>query len=469
MISLNYTNFKESKIALLASIVFFLLCLFIAFSFEGTGDSGDSVSHFLYAQYAFKHPENFFYQWAKPFFVLFAAPFAQFGFVGIKIFNCLNASFTLYFTYKIAKKLEIPNAWLVLLILATCSMYFTLIFSGLTEHFSALLLVIAIHFFLNEKYVPATVIISFLPFIRSEGLLIIGITALYLISKKAYKYLLLLPVGHIIYSVAGYSIHKDLLWVFNKISYISLSAYGNGAWYHFVDQLYYSTGLPQYILFFVGIIYFFTFVFKRTPPQYKDKIWLIYGYFLVLIIAHSLFWYLGIFNSYGLARVMNTVMPMFSIIVLLGFNYLTNSIQNVLIKKWTERLLITTFIVMPFTRNPAAIFFPRDFIKQPDQVLLSEAAPYINEYFKDYCVFYSNPCVCFYFKIDPFDSNQSQMLYKINEASIPKKSILIWDNLFSVIDHGFSLEKLQKDNRFEEVKQFGNKERDKRFVIFKMK
>ena len=61
------------------------------------------------------------------------------------------------------------------------------------------------------------------------------------------------------------------------------------------------------------------------------------------------------------------------------------------------------------------------------------------------------------------------MLYKINEASIPKKSILIWDNLFSVIDHGFSLEKLQKDNRFEEVKQFGNKERDKRFVIFKMK
>ena len=72
MINLNSTSFKESKIALLASTLFFLLCLFIAFSYEGTGDSGDSISHFLYAQYAFKHSENFFYQWAKPLFVLFA-------------------------------------------------------------------------------------------------------------------------------------------------------------------------------------------------------------------------------------------------------------------------------------------------------------------------------------------------------------------------------------------------------------
>ena len=124
---------------------------------------------------------------------------------------------------------------------------------------------------------------------------------------------------------------------------------------------------------------------------------------------------------------------------------------------------------MPFTQNPAAIHFSRDFIKQPDQVLLSEAAPYINEHFKGYCVFYSNPCVCFYLNIDPFDSKQSQMLYKINEVPIPPKSVLIWDNLFSVIDHGFNLEKLQKDNRFEEVKQFEDKVRDKRFVVFKMK
>ena len=469
MINLNSTSFKESKIALLASTLFFLLSLLIAFSYEGTGDSGDSISHFLYAQYAFQHPENFFYQWAKPLFVLFAAPFSQFGFVGIKVFNCLNASLTLYFTYKIAKKLEVPKALLVILILATCSMYFTLIFSGLTEHFSALLLVISIHFYLNEKYIPATILISFLPFARSEGLLIIGITALYLISKKRYQYLMLLPVGHIAYSIAGYIIHKDFLWVFNKISYISMSAYGHGAWYHFIELLYYSTGLPQYILFFIGIFYFFSLLFKKAPPQYQERIWLIYGYFFVLLIAHSLFWYLGIFNSYGLARVMNMVMPMFSIIVLLGYNYFTNFIQNVLLKKWTQRLLIVAFIFMPFTNNPAAIFFPKDFVKQPDQVLLSEAAPYINEHFEGYCIFYSNPCVFFYLNIDPFDSNQSQMLYKINEVPIPPKSVLIWDNLFSVIDHGVTLEKLQIDERFEEVKQFEDKVHNKRFVVFKMK
>ncbi len=465
---------KEREIAVMAVTSFFLICLFITFNYEGTGDSGDSISHFLYAEYAFQHPENFFFQWAKPFFVLFAAPFAHFGFVGIKIFNSLNASLTLFFTYKIAKKLQLPNAGLVLLILATCSTYFTLIFSGLTEHFSALLLVIAIYLFLNEKYIPATIIISFLPFVRSEGLLIIGVTAFYLLSKKAYKYWLLLPYGHILYSIAGYSVHKNFLWVFNKISYLSWSAYGSGSPFHFVEQLYYASGLPQYVFFFVGLIYFLLFLIKNKLSvrmelyeKYPEIMYLIFGYFGILVIAHSVFWYLGIFNSYGLPRVMNTVMPLFSIIVLLGFNYALNFIDNINLKMSVKWFMISIMMIMPFTNNPAAIHFPRDFVKPADQILLRDVTQYLSQDFKGYTVFYSNPCVSYYLEIDPFDTQQSQWLYKINEIDIPKNSIIIWDNLFSVIDHGFSLEKIQADDRFEEVKQFENKTTNNHFVLFR--
>lgn len=460
---------KEREIALFAVISFFLICLFISINYEGTGDSGDSVSHFLYAQYAFKHPENFFFQWAKPFFVLFAAPFAQFGFVGIKIFNTLNACLTLFLTYKIAKKLQIPNASLVMLILATCSMYFTLIFSGLTEHFSALLLVLAINFFLNEKYILATIIISFLPFTRSEGLLIIGVTALYLVSKKAYKYWLLLPLGHIIYSIAGYSVHGNFLWVFNKISYLSWSAYGKGNAFHFIEQLYYASGLPQYVLFFVGLIYFLFFLIKNRPPQYPEIMYLIFGYFGILIIAHSVFWYLGIFNSYGLPRVMNTVMPLFSIIVLWGFNYVLHFIDNISLKISVKWLMIGVLMIVPFTNNPATVHFPRDFVKPADQILLKDVTQYVFQNFKGYTVFYSNPCVVYYLEIDPFDAQQSQLLYKINEIDIQEKAIIVWDNLFSVIDHGFSLEKIRADVRFVEIKQFDNKAAQKHFVLFRKK
>lgn len=459
---------KDTKTMLWVSCLFFIICLFISISFEGTGDSGDSVSHYLYARYTFQHPENFFYQWAKPLFVLFAAPFAQFGFVGIKIFNSLNASLTLFLTYKIAQKLQIVHAWLVVLILATCSMYFTLIFSGLTEHFSALLLVLATYFYLNERYVWATIIISFLPFARSEGLLILGVTGLFLVFKKQYKMLFLLLTGHVIYSIAGFAMHKDFFWVFNKISYLSLSAYGKGNWYHFFDQLYYASGLPQYILFYIGTGYLFAILFKKQTPQYQEKIWLIYGYFFVLIIAHSLFWYLGIFNSYGLPRVMNTVMPQFSIIALLGFNFLIVAFKNLQFQTLFKRSLIVFLIIMPFTNNPAAIHFPRDFVKPYDQIVLTQATDFIKKDLNRGCIFYSNPCVPLFLDVDPFDAQHAQLLYKINEIpQIPTASILIWDNLFSVIDHGFSLEKLREDARFEEVIQFEDKEHNKKFVIFK--
>lgn len=459
---------KDTKAIVGVSILFFIVCLFISISFEGTGDSGDSVSHYLYARYAFQHPENFVYQWAKPLFVLFAAPFAQFGFVGIKIFNSLNAALTLFLTYKITQKLQIAHSWLVVLILASCSMYFTLIFSGLTEHFSAFLLVLATYFYLNERYAWATIIISFLPFARSEGLLILGVTGLYLVFKKQYKMLFLLLTGHVVYSIAGFFVHKDFLWVFNKISYLSLSAYGKGQWYHFFEQLYYASGLPQYILFYIGIGQLLAILVKRQTPQYNEKIWLIYGYFFVLIIAHSLFWYLGIFNSYGLPRVMNTVMPQFSIIVLFGFNSLIGAFKSLKLQVIVKRVLIALLIIIPFTNNPAAIHFPRDFVKSYDQIILTQAVDFIKKDLNQECIFYSNPCVPFFLDIDPFDTQHAQLLYNINGISqIPTASILIWDNLFSVIDHGFSLEKLRGDVRFEEVRLFEDKEHNKKFVIFK--
>ena len=66
--------------------------IFLAFWYDGTGDEGDSVFHFLYSKHAFEHPENFLNHWAKPVFVLITAPVAQFGFIAMKIFNIFLGS-----------------------------------------------------------------------------------------------------------------------------------------------------------------------------------------------------------------------------------------------------------------------------------------------------------------------------------------------------------------------------------------
>jgi hypothetical protein len=459
---------QQLKGIIAATIAFFALCCFIALRYDGTGDTGDAVQHFLFAKYAFKHPENFFNHWAKPLFTLVAAPFAQFGFVGIKIFNSLNAALTLFLTYRIADKLRLPNAWLSVLILATCSQFFTLIFSGLTEHFSALLLVSAIWLFLRKEYIFATLIISFLPFVRSEGLLLIGVTGLFLIAEKRWRILPLLAVGHVVYSGAGWFVFHDFLWVFNKISYASLSAYGHGAWFHFIEKLYYGTGLVPYALWIIGsfstIFYFFT---KKRTPQYKAIFGLIFGYFFALLIAHSAFWYFGIFNSFGLARVMNTVMPEFALISLVGFNFLTGLISSEKIKFGVQMLLVMAIILMPFSKHPAAIFFPKMFVKTPDQAILGDLTRYIQAQLPDNCVFYSNPCVPFFLDADPYDASISRITPRLNEPTLPEKSIIVWDNLFSVLDHGVTLEKLRKDVRFEEIRSWQTADGAFQFMIFK--
>lgn len=465
----------ELKGILFATFAFFILCCVVAFRYDGTGDAGDAVQHFLFAQYAFKHPENFFSHWAKPLFTLFAAPFAQFGFVGIKIFNSLNAALTLFLTYRIALKLRLPNAWLVFVILATCSQYFTLIFSGLTEHFSALLLVAAIWLFLRKEYVLATLIVSFLPFVRSEGLLLIGVTALFLMAEKRGRVLPLLTVGHVVYSLAGWFFFHDLLWVFNRIPYASLSAYGHGAWFHFVDRMYYATGLPQFCLWILGSLvgFFYLFTKKETPQLLRTlamtkRVWgLIFGYFFVLLIAHSGFWYFGIFNSFGLARVMNTVMPEFALIAWLGFNALSEYISHQKVKIAVQTLLIMATVLMPFSQNKAAIFFPKMFVKTPDQVVLNDITNYIRDKAPQSCIFYSNPCVPFYLNADPYDNASARILSRLNEAALPDASIIVWDNIFSVLDHNVSLEMLRQDARFEEIKSWQTADGAFQFTIFK--
>ena len=79
---------KNNQIFVLLFIYVIIATLTIIF-FDGTGDSGDSIHHYQFAKLAPLHPELFFNHWAKPLYVLLASPFAQFTFIGVKIFNSI--------------------------------------------------------------------------------------------------------------------------------------------------------------------------------------------------------------------------------------------------------------------------------------------------------------------------------------------------------------------------------------------
>lgn len=434
---------KNNQIFVLLFIYVIIATLTIIF-FDGTGDSGDSIHHYQFAKLAPLHPELFFNHWAKPLYVLLASPFAQFTFIGVKIFNSIVSLLTIFFTFKIAQKLNINNAIIGAIILIFSPLCFVLTFSGLTEPLFALFISIGLYTILVKKPIISCLLISFLPFIRSEGLIIIGVFGLYFLLKRKWKLIPFLLFGHIVYSIAGFFVFNDLLWVFNKIPYARMSStYGSGELSHFVTQLMYVIGVPIYILFWSGVL---IIIWKSIKNRISIEIQiLVFLGFFSFFIAHSLFWYLGIFNSMGLNRVIIGVAPLISIISLIGFNFLTDKIfKNKRIPNLIfQGLLIAYILIFPFTSNPAAINWERDLSLSKDQQSANQIADLIshNRGSNQRFVF-AHPYLSEVLKIDHFDDTKRLELTADFMNHIKSGDIVIWENWFAVVEHGVTKEYL---------------------------
>jgi hypothetical protein len=417
--------------------------------FNGTGDAGDSVYHYLFAKYAPNNPELYFDHWAKPLYVFIASPFAQIGFIGVKILNLLVVNGTLWLTYLVAKKLNVKHAWLTALILIFSPLYFILTFSGLTEPLFAFLLVLSLYFFFNKKLFWACLIISFLPYLRSEGLFFIGIFGAYFIYLKNWRSLLTLTVGSIVYGFAGYPFYNDLLWVFNKVPYAKMSStYGSGDPFHFVLQLQYVIGIPIYILFWLGILAWFVDLIKKKITM--NITYFIYGSVFAFILAHSIFWYYGIFNSMGLKRVLICVVPLIGIIALKGFNLIYEFQIKPNLQKVLSAIFIIYLVIFPITSNPAAIDFEHDLSLNLDQKLAIKVTQRINNIDSGYNrLFTSHPFMCETLNINCFDESRKKDLDRSTLNEIKKGDIIVWESWFSVVEHGIQKEVLDKNPRFE--------------------
>ena len=133
-------------------LLFFLTAgLILLFVAKGIGDDGDSAMHYQFARYAPAHHELFFHHWAKPLYVLLASPFAQFGILGIKVFNLLLSCLSVFITWRIAVTLHIKRSTLASLFLVLSPAFIALSLSGLTEPLFALTLAAAVLLYLKEK------------------------------------------------------------------------------------------------------------------------------------------------------------------------------------------------------------------------------------------------------------------------------------------------------------------------------
>ncbi len=443
--------------------VYAAIMIVIAFFAKGTGDEGDSILHYLYAKTAWQYKGHFFDQWAKPLYVLAAFPFSQFGLIGVKLMNVLCNCASIWLVYRTAISLRFRWPWIPPLLLVAMPMFNYLGLSGLTEPLSACLLLAGVYLLIRGKWIIAVLLLSFLPFVRAEGLVILIAVFGYLVIIKKYQFIPLLATGHMFYGILGSFYHKDIFWVVTKMPNTAwASAYGNGKWLHFAERMPEIAGSALTVVFFMGLLWGFIllvkFLRREMEPAEKPELLLVYTITVVFFLAHTVFWALGLFNSGGILRVMVTITPLMALICYRGLEYLFAFIENNRLQKQLVLAVTVLLFLYPFSGHTFGYKWQRDFMPKADQHAQQEMAVWLQKNYPDHrshTFYYEAVYLSEVLDIDWFNGQQTQRLL---DAFVRNKFVpgdfIIWDDWFAVVEAHITLDALEKDPRLEKLNTF---------------
>jgi hypothetical protein len=430
--------------------------LWIGIRNEIPADSGDGLMHFFYAQASWQNPYFFLHHWGKPLFILLSSGFAQFGFTGIIVFNTAIHVGTVWMGYKILNHFEC-NPWIQGLlpgILLLSNDYVTTIVGGLTEPLFNLALVSAFYLFIKEKYVWFAIMVSFMPFMRSEGQLPVILSFVLLYRKQSFKSLPFLTTGFLIYAVAGVLASKSFWWFFTESPYsMDNSIYGKGTWWHYLLSYKSYLGNPGLFAFILGTISGLTLIRKKDYRTLMlDELLLAYGVFFGVIFAHSYFWATGQNGSLGLTRIATQGMPLFLILQL----YLVNSMPWLKEPKKVYFGFGTVVLLLSSITSP---HFP---VKAgPMEQQLIKAARFMKrETPHHYKVHYHYPLFIFGYGENPFLKDNRVVFsyfsdfYKRIDSEILPGEFVVWDSHFGPQEAGLSLDTLTKYKQFVKVNEY---------------
>ncbi|WP_460556282.1 hypothetical protein [Hymenobacter daeguensis] len=432
------------------------LSVIMAFVTKGTYDSGDSIKHFLYARYAFQYPLNFLDSWAKPVFTLLSAGPAQAGFMGMKLFQCAVAAASAWCAYVVARALRLPAPELAILFAYAAPDYFLIQFSGLTEPLFGLVLVGAVALVFAGRPGWSAALVSWLPFVRSEGFILLGVWVVYLAWQRQWRFLPLLALGFVAYSLVGGLVLGELGWVFGRNPYATVPAYGHGEWNHFLRAM---PGVVGWVLVVLIVLGGTRMVLNGLAAERRQEAWfgaellLVYGSVTVFVLAHTIFWAKGLFHSFGLTRVLDGMVPLLAVVALNGLAWAAALGRTPKARRRIRLGGAVAAVAFVFTGARSALRWQRDFVQPADQRVVDHAAAWIQKTYgaAPPPLAYEFPYVALAAHNDPFNPRVHPIFVLMTGPRlelIPVGTLLVWDDWFARTEARVPLAELRADARF---------------------
>jgi hypothetical protein len=439
---------RNPEYFLLAGLAVFLTVISL-FS-PGYYQGADNINHYFLSRYAFLYPDKFLNPWGRPLYTILSSPFAQFGFQGIKLFNVLLGLLTAWFAFLLTKRLKMPVPWLVILLSIFTPLYCIMLFTAMTEILSGFVLILAIWFFFDKRYIASAVVISFIPFARSETFLFFPLFILAYILRKHYKPIPFLLAGFLFFCLIGAYQYHDFFWPVTHFPYGSVhdEYQPEGKFMQFFNEWDEIWGLPILILLATGIIALVYKLFSRNNDSRVDtflEILLLPASALIYFSFHTYVFWQGIGGSIGLIRVLAAILPATCLVSMRGFQFMYDRIPGKPIFK-SAFLIVTVISVLGvnFTTNryPVPLGQEEAILKQVTDWV--KKSPYAGNF-----IYYTDFNVPFFLGLDPFNHNRSYQKYRAHDLDyMLDSSLFLWDAHFGPNECQIPFDSIRNNHRF---------------------
>ncbi len=332
----NLGDIKERRLMYFLIAVILIINMTILVLSEGFSGGSYSLMHYQYAREAFTNPDNLLNGWASPLFTLVAAPFALLGFKSMQLMNIIFGILSGYFAYLVSRELKMKSPLFAMVICSFTPVFMVNFFGGTTEIMLAFTAILGTYLMLKERYVYASIVVSLLPLIRLDGLIVLPIYAIYLMRRKKFRYTFLLLSGLIFYSLVGFIAGKGLFWLFQGVQFWSKSVFGSGSFYQFTVRSPGYFGIPNEIFFVTGLVAGI-WLYIRERLEFTREFVLVVLPFITYFLAHSFAWWLGIGQSQGISRYMAAIVPFMAVMGTRGL-YLFAKMFYILFKREWVRI-----------------------------------------------------------------------------------------------------------------------------------
>lgn len=297
----------------------------------------DACTHYLYSRFAWEEWHYFTNVWGRPFCTtIYSFGAVASGLTGARATSLLLALGMGLVTMRIARNQGYQLPVLALIFTLAQPLVFLHSFSVLTELPFAFLLACAFLAYQQRQWFLTALFVGLLPTARPEGFGFIGLALLALVLHRRLRYLPVLFLPLMAWSIAGWYMHdmpqpwylEWFLWLKKNWPYSETSAYASGHPLHFVALLPAIVSPFVFPALFLGV---WRSLELRNPRFLSIEWWkenhrrrcqfLIAFIPLIILAGHSFLYWQGKMASNGELRYMMVVAPFWALLAAQGWEW----------------------------------------------------------------------------------------------------------------------------------------------------